>query len=87
MKRILKDSTTMLFVVCAILAAVNSGIRGNWVAVIWIVMAAVQCLIATNYRFLADDLHDEWLDMIKINLGLQRRLNQLLEDKTTTSNN
>ena len=86
MKRILKDSTTMPFVVCAILAAVNSGIRGNWVAVIWIVMAAVQCLIASNYRFLADDLYERCRELINDKYELALRLSELLRDKMTTNN-
>lgn len=94
MKKVLKDPLTVLFVVSAVLVAVDSGIDKNIVGVIWPLLAACFCLLTALFKQDASTaidralgLIEENIRLISENMRLKAELKKLTNKEETTSNN
>ena len=63
-RRVLKSWEFWVFIACALLVAVYEGIGGNWICVIWIIIAASFNFFADLFKEYSDDFQELSADLI-----------------------
>lgn len=64
-RRVLKSWKFWTFIACALLVAVCEAIDGNWICVIWVIIAASFNFFADLFKEYSDDFQELSADLIK----------------------
>lgn len=75
-RRVIKSWKFWAFTACALLVGVCEAIDGNWICVIWIIIAATYNFFADLFKAYSDDFHELSIDLIKEREILQDALKE-----------
>lgn len=64
-RRVLKNWKFWAYIACALLVAVCEAIDGNWICVVWVIIAANTQFFSDLFKAYADDFHELSIDLIK----------------------
>lgn len=64
-RRVLKSWKFWAFIACALIVAVCEAIDGNWLCVVWVIIAATFKFFADLFEVYSDDFMDLNADLIK----------------------
>lgn len=64
-RRVLKSWNFWVFIACALLVAVCEAIDGNWICVIWVIIAATYNFFSDLFKAYSEDFHELNIDLIK----------------------
>lgn len=64
-RRVLKKWTFWTFIACALFVAVYEAIDGNWICVIWVIIAATYYFFADLFKEYSDDFLEQSADLAK----------------------
>lgn len=64
-RRVLKRWNFWVYIACALFVAVCEAIHGNWICVIWVIMAATSQFFADLFKAYSDDFLELSTDLIK----------------------
>lgn len=64
-RRVLKRWNFWVYIACALLVAVCEAIDGNWICVIWVIMAATSQFFADLFKEYSDDFRELSADLAK----------------------
>ena len=64
-RRVLKSWNFWAFIACALLVAVCEAIDGNWLCVVWVIIAATNQFFTDLFKAYSDDFHELSIDLIK----------------------
>ncbi|MBQ2016868.1 MAG: hypothetical protein II207_07695 [Clostridia bacterium] len=65
LRRVLKRGRFWVFIACSLLVAVCEAIDGNWLCVLWVIIAASYSFFADLFKEFADDYYELNIDLIK----------------------
>lgn len=85
-RRVLKRWNFWAFTACALLVAVCEAIDGNWICVIWVIIAATYNFFSDLFKAYSDDFLELSTDLIKerelLRDALEEKENQIAELQT-----
>lgn len=80
LRRVLKRGKFWFFIACALLVAVCEAIDGNWLCVLWVIIAATYSFFSDLFKGYADDFYELSVEVLKD----QEILREALKEKDNT---